>query len=278
VTASAAARPVGSFDAFERHGWITAATAYEQFFGDITARVVDPLLDALGAEPGDTLLDLACGPGHLLDRAAARSVRAVGVDASPAMLEIARRTAPSASVHWADVQHLPFAAASFDLATAAFVLMHVSQPHRVVAEAARVLRSGGRAGIAVWDSPAQTRLIGWILDAIDRAGVRAPDDLPEGPPFFAYADHEALRDLMEQAGLEDATIHRIAFTHQVGSIDDLWDGLVDGTVRTAALLRRQDRTTMARVRREFDALVGPHVEDDGLAVPVSVVIGVGIKP
>jgi ubiquinone/menaquinone biosynthesis C-methylase UbiE len=275
VTAPAAG---AAFDAFERQGWITAAHAYDEFFGPITSQVVDPLLDAVHAEAGDTLVDLACGPGHLLDVATRRGVRAVGVDASPTMLELARRTAPAAAIRWGDVQHLTFADASFDAATAAFVLMHVADPERVVAEAARVLRPGGRLGVAVWDDPVKARLLGWLLDAIDEVGAEPPPDLPAGPAFFAYAEDAALRRLLERAWFCDVEVHTVGLAHRLPSVDDVWRGLVEGTVRTSALLRGQDATTLARVREAFVAIASSGTDaGGGIRIPVSVKLGVGVR-
>jgi SAM-dependent methyltransferase len=270
------ARP-DAFDAFERRGWGAAARGYDEFFTEITDQVIDPLLAAVAAEPGDQLLDLACGPGHLIAAASERGIPSTGVDVTPSMLELARRAAPTASVRWCDVQHLPFPDDSFDLVTAAFVLMHVADPDRVVAEASRVLRPGGRLGVAVWDVPERARLLGWMGEAIERAGVRPPDDTPAGPSFFAHASDEAMSRLLEMGGLDEVAVRTLAFTHRVRSVDQLWRGLVEGTVRTAALVRGQDAASLRRIRHELAVLVEPHTDATGIAVPVSVRLGVGTR-
>ena len=264
-----------AFDAFEHRGWLTAAAAYDTFFTPVTAKVVDPLLDAVEAGPGSDLLDMACGTGHLLASACSRGINAVGIDASPAMVELARHAAPEASVRTSDVQDLSFPDDSFDAVTAAFVLMHVAAPTRVVSEAVRILRRGGRLGVAVWDDPSRTRLIGWILDAIAMAGASPSADVPDGPPFFAYADEAALVQLLEQNGLADVAVHTVEFTHLVDTLDEVWTGLTEGTVRTAALLRGQDDATRSRVHEAFVSLAAPHTDADGVHIPVSVKLGVG---
>jgi ArsR family transcriptional regulator len=107
------------------------------------------MLEAVGARPFDSLLDLGTGTGRLLELFAPLYARAVGVDASTAMLAVARANLDragiaNAQVRLGDIQHLPFARNSFDVVTIHQVLHYLDEPERAVAEAARVLRPGGR--------------------------------------------------------------------------------------------------------------------------------------
>jgi ubiquinone/menaquinone biosynthesis C-methylase UbiE len=106
------------------------------------------LLRAL-PEPLGRVLDIGTGTGRLLELLAPRARLAVGLDASRAMLALARsRLARAglgdASVRLADMYRLPFADGSFDLAVLQMVLHYAEEPAGVLAEAARVLASGGR--------------------------------------------------------------------------------------------------------------------------------------
>ena len=80
--------------AFERQGHDALATSYHEFFTPVTALAMEPLLSAVGLIPGAHLLDVAAGPGALTAEAAHRDARAVGVDLSPRMIELARRLHP----------------------------------------------------------------------------------------------------------------------------------------------------------------------------------------
>jgi len=64
------------FKAFEAGGWSRRADTYGRVTGAITARFVDPLLDAAGVGAGMRVLDVATGPGHVAAAAAARGGRA----------------------------------------------------------------------------------------------------------------------------------------------------------------------------------------------------------
>ena len=102
-----------------------------------------------GAGRDDLLLDVATGTAGFLRRlarAGSRPDRVVGVDASAAMLERAPELPSGWELRQADARTLPFADASFDLATACYLLHTVAAPtrQRVLAEVARVLRRRGR--------------------------------------------------------------------------------------------------------------------------------------
>jgi ArsR family transcriptional regulator len=107
------------------------------------------MLDVLGPAPLGDVLDVGTGTGRILQLLAPNAHRAVGIDLSPAMLGIARATVdtaatPNVQVRHADMYHLPFPPRSFDLVVFHQVLHYADDPASAVAEAARVLRPGGR--------------------------------------------------------------------------------------------------------------------------------------
>ncbi len=118
---------------------------------------------ALGARPGERGLDVGCGPGLLaceLAREVGPGGRVVGLDSSRDMVETARaRAAGEGLEHSVEFQlgqadRLDFPAGSFDFVTAVQVYLYVEAIDRALAEAARVLRPGGRCVIVDtdWDS------------------------------------------------------------------------------------------------------------------------------
>jgi SAM-dependent methyltransferase len=111
------------------------------------------LVEAAGAGPDDTVLDVACGPG-LVVAAFARVVRhATGIDLTPAMIARAETVAGErglTNVSWrvGDVQSLPFPDASFSIVSSRFAFHHLRDPRAVLAEMHRVCVPGGRVVLA----------------------------------------------------------------------------------------------------------------------------------
>ena len=111
----------------------------------VDARV--PLVAAVVAAQPGRILEVGCGWGELAEwvvRETGADVTAI--DLSPRMVELARERGVAARV--ADVQELPFADAEFDVAIAAWMLYHVPDLDRALAELARVLRPDGRLVVA----------------------------------------------------------------------------------------------------------------------------------
>lgn len=90
---------------------------------------------------GKDVLECGCGTGLILERIKEHAKRAVGIDLSPGMLDVARKR--GLDVHEGSVTDLPFPDASFDVTCSFKVLAHVPEIGRALAEMVRVTRPGG---------------------------------------------------------------------------------------------------------------------------------------
>ncbi len=173
----------------------------------------------------DLLIDVGCGPGNVLAHAARRFRRPVGVDVSTEMLGRARQA--GYRVLAGDAGCLPFQDGVADAVTAFSFLHHLAQPERFLAEACRVLRSGGYF-YSDWDPngaardrsalfrATRDRLVTWLdrlglarMPRYYREDVRAVAELAEfgwhyGPPL----EPEGLRRELEAHGMSDVRIVR----------------------------------------------------------------------
>jgi ubiquinone/menaquinone biosynthesis C-methylase UbiE len=231
----------------ERTGWNRNAPGYDARGGQLTHRAVGPMLDAVAARPGMRLLDVCCGPGYAAGAAAERGLEAVGVDIAPAMISEARRRFPSVEFHEGDAENLGFPDASFDAVICAFGLLHLPDAEAAVAEAFRVLKSGGRYAFTVWCQPEQARLLGLAFKALTiHADMTVP--LPPAPPMFKFSDPEAANRALSKAGFRDMAIDEVPITFHGRSPQDVFDWLDKGTVRTMALFRLQTPESRERIR------------------------------
>ena len=157
------------------------------------------IVAAARSGPGDTVLDVACGPGLLVCAFAKVVKHATGVDVTPAMLDQARKEqhqAGIANVSWrlSSVPPLPFPDESFSIVSARFALHHFLDPVDVVKEMHRVCETGGRVVIA--DSAPSHEKAG-AFNAMER--VRDPSHVRAMPL-------EELRGLFLNAGLREPRV------------------------------------------------------------------------
>ncbi len=113
------------------------------------APALELLVAAADPQPTDRSLDVACGPGSVVAAFARRVRHSVGLDATEAMLEQARRLAAEGhlgNTEWisGDVYDLPFEDAAFDIVSCRFAFHHFAAPERAFAEMLRVCRPRGR--------------------------------------------------------------------------------------------------------------------------------------
>jgi ubiquinone/menaquinone biosynthesis C-methylase UbiE len=267
-----------AFNAFETAGWEAKAVGYDDFFGQITTRVVDPLLDAAGIGAGVRVLDVATGPGYAAAEAAERAASVVGVDVAEAMISLARRLHPQLDFREGSAEALPFPDGSFDAVVGNFVMLHLGRPEQAAAEFARVLAPGGRVALTVWDVPERARFLGVFLDAVAEAGASPPEGIPVGPPFFRFSDDDEFLRLLRDQGLDDVRVETVSFVHEASSPDELWRGLLGGTVRTSVLILQQTDEVQRRIRAVFDRIVESYRVGGQLELPVSVKLASAHKP
>jgi demethylmenaquinone methyltransferase/2-methoxy-6-polyprenyl-1,4-benzoquinol methylase len=175
------------------------------------------LAASLAVQPGDRVLDAACGTGDLaLADLRAGAGHVTGLDFSERMLERARKKAPALDWVQGDMLALPFDAEAFDAATVGFGVRNVADLPLALRELRRVLRPGGRLAILEITQPRGVLkpffglwfdrvvpLLGKVLP-----GGRAYTYLPASVKRFPAA--EALVQLLGEAGFEQVEFRLLA--------------------------------------------------------------------
>jgi len=201
------------------------------------ARTIEPaatdLIDRLGIEAGQDVLDVACGTGNATIPAAQRGAIVTGLDLTPKLVEIARERAAGMGVDATfvegDAEELPFEDGSFDRVTSFFGAMFAPDHRRTADELVRVCREGGRIGFCAWTPDG---LNGRILGLL---GSYLPPP-PEGftPPTLWGAE-EHVGELLGASGLQPEFVRRsVAFEDE--SIDH-WVGFHEATLGPVIMAR-----------------------------------------
>ena len=249
---------------------IAAARAYESLHvPSLFAEWARPVLHAARVEPGQHLVDVACGTG-VLARAALEVVGSggavVGVDPDPGMLAVAAEVAPGVDLRSGTAEALPLEDRSVDGVVSQFGMMFFRDPALAVEEMLRVLRPGGRLAVAVWDrldrSAAYSALVS-LLD--DLAGAQAADAL-RAP--FALGEMQAFARPFEEAGVEDVKVSTRAGTARFPSLRAMVEADLRGWLPVMGVVLDEDliRTILA----EAELALAPYVGPDGrTAFPTS---------
>lgn len=193
VTADVARKDAGRWDRWALRydrGWRA-----KTFFRPLYAKILGTL------EPlsGRHLLDVGAGTGTVVAGAIARGARAVGVDASVGMVEVAEGKAPGRFVV-AAAEALPFPDASFDAVTSSMSMHHWGSARSGLAEVGRVLRPGGTALIVDGELRGLFRLVGALFHLVNRRRAH-------------YVSRDEVAALLRSAGLEP--VGRISYRKRV---------------------------------------------------------------
>lgn len=153
----------------DRDAYQRVARWYDRLFGGLNAGLRGLGLKMFPPRAGMDVLDVGCGTGIQLACYQDAGCRVSGLDASPAMLEVARRRLGStASLRLGDATHLPFPDHAFDLVLASTVLHEMPAEVRAatLGEMRRVLRPGGRILLTDFEAGPVRPWRGWITKGI----------------------------------------------------------------------------------------------------------------
>lgn len=159
-----------------------------------------------GLEAGQRVLDIGCGSGAFLRVAADQGARVSGLDASEALLELARARVPEADLRAGDMQALPYGDDVFDVVTGFNSFFFAADMIAALGEAGRVAKPGAPVAIQVWGRPEACS-----LTALKH--VLAPY-VPPPPPAPALWEPGVLEEIAVDAGLEPCEAFDLAWAYE----------------------------------------------------------------
>jgi SAM-dependent methyltransferase len=187
---------------------LDTATGYQELLVPALMEEWAPrVAEVAGIQPGDRVLDVACGTGVLAREAASRvgpTGAVTGLDLSPEMLAVAARMSPGLRWQQGSAEALPFAEKSFDAVVSQFGLMFFPDPVAGLREMMRVLVPGGRLAVAVWGSLADTPAYAAEVALVERLAGREAGDALRAP--FVFGDPKRMAELCAAAGIKGAQV------------------------------------------------------------------------
>ena len=220
------------------------------------------LVKHAGIQPGQRVLDVACGTGVVAVTAARLGARVTGLDLTPELLERARENAGVAGVevdwHEGDLEELPFGDAAFDAVLSQFGHIFAPRPQVAVAEMLRVLKPGGTIAFSTW--PPEL-LIGRLFAL---SGRYMPPPPPGVSPPWSWGDPNVVRERLG-AAVTDLAFDRARMV--VPSLSPQHnrrhaERTAGPLIKLVESLAATDPDRLAAFRREFEAIVAEYFEDN----------------
>lgn len=179
------------------------------------------VVEAVGAERGQKVLDLAAGTGTSSEPYADAGVHVVACDFSLGMLRVGKRRRPDIDFVAGDATHLPFADNSFDAVTISFGLRNVNEPEKALAEMLRVAKPGGRLVIAEFSTPVVPLWRTMYTEYLMRALPAIASKISSNPDSYIYLA-ESIRAWPDQdelaARITDTGWRQVAYRNLSGGI------------------------------------------------------------
>jgi ubiquinone/menaquinone biosynthesis C-methylase UbiE len=275
--------PEGEF----RGEWSDVAHAWERNRERIFEQwrfVSDWLIEAITPVPGQTVLELAAGPGEtglVVAERIAPTGRLISSDIVADMVEAARRGAEARGLanvecRVMDAQAIDLPDDSVDGVLCRFGLMLMANPAAVLAGVRRVLRPAGRLSYAVFGAPDRNPWITTMVGAIIASGhdIGADPFAPGG--LFSLAEPDRNRQLLADSGFSDVVVDEITGIITFDDLDGYWNFQSSISGRFATLLAALDDEQRQDVRSHFGELAQPYQTHGTFALP-NLVIAVAAR-
>jgi len=206
------------------------------------APIHDRVVEALAIEPGERVLDVACGTGGVALRAARAGADVVGIDISVDQLTKARTAAEAEGLEIqfdeGDCEALPYWDGAFEAVVSAFGAIFAADHERTAAELVRVCRRNGRLALTAWPK-----------DEWSDVNERAGRTFPPGADARDWAREEHVRELLGDAF--DLEFQTGEWRVEAGSAEELWEFASTSMPPLRTWLAEQSAEVRARAERVY---------------------------
>lgn len=205
------------------------ATSYDKFMGRWSARLAPLFAEFARVRDGDSVLDVGCGTGSLVQAVAnlTRRSKIVGVDPTPGFIAYARQrfADPRITFDLGSALELPYPGGSFDRSLSMLVLFLIPTPDKAASEMRRVTKPGGTVAACTFDGSGGMELVRIFWDEANRLdpGAEARSESPKHCNLKGQ-----LSELWKTTGLNDVQETAIEIQMDFNSFDDYWLPMLEG--------------------------------------------------
>jgi ubiquinone/menaquinone biosynthesis C-methylase UbiE len=225
-----------------------AVEAYDRYVGRYGDALARAQIEAAGVQPGQSALDVGCGPGaltHVLAQVLGAG-NVAAVDPSDPFVQACRQRVPGADVRVAAAEALPRFDRRFDVVLSQLVVNFMSDAPTGVRAMRAAARPGGTVASCVWDYADGMTMLRAFWDAAMEIDPAAPD---EGR--MRWCSPSELRELWETARLANVSTGEIVVDAPYESFDDLWQPFTQGVGPAGAFCVALESARRERLRDAY---------------------------
>ncbi len=262
------------------------AADYAEFVLPLTSQFFGPFFKLAAVQPGERVLDLACGPGETTIEAALRAGPAgevVGVDVSAEFTALAQRRATEAGVRTVRFETLDacdlsaLAPSYWDVVLCHLGIAEFGDPRAALAGMLRVLRPVGRVAFSTWGEASRSPWLAIPFDAAHAVVPTRPAAVNARP--FRYGEAGVLSRLLSEAEYQDVTPDRVSAALEYDSAMEYWQAVARGLAYAGSSLAELSEEQLTSVREAGAPVLRrwQHPRSGRLRLPAQAFVCVAVK-